>query len=60
MDKPIPNPICMELARIAHQVLDIPTLEARMHDRLDFHEVAVWTLKKALYAAYLLGKSDDR
>lgn len=57
MDKRITHAVSIELTKIAQDVLGIPTLEARMHDQLDFHHVAVWTLKEALYAAYLLGKS---
>lgn len=53
----IPAAISLELASIAEKILNVPVLEARMHDSLDFHHVAVWTLKEALYAAYLLGKS---
>lgn len=47
-----------EILRIAVEVLDIPTLEARMRDSLDFPEVAVWDLKAALEAAYLAGMVD--
>lgn len=43
------------LAQIAAQYMDIPTLEARNRDSLDFHEVAVWQLKSALNAAYRAG-----
>ncbi len=34
---------------------DAGTLEARYSDSLDFHEVSVWSLKKALIAAYEAG-----
>ena len=33
----------------------ITTLESRFSDRLDFHEIAVWTLKGMLDAAYEVG-----
>jgi len=40
---------------IARTVLDIPTLRERKSDSLDFHEVSVWGLKRALAAAYEAG-----
>jgi hypothetical protein len=46
-----------ELASIARRTLQIPTLESRKSDRLDFHEVAVWELLKALRLAYRAGQS---
>ena len=46
-----------ELASIARRTMDIPTLEARNSDRLDFHEVSVWELLNALRLAYRAGQS---
>ena len=46
-----------ELASIAGRVMRIPTLEARNSDRLDFHEVSVWDILKALRLAYRAGQS---
>lgn len=46
-----------ELASIARRVLSIPRLEARNSDRLDFHEILVWELLKALRLAYRAGQS---
>jgi PIN domain nuclease of toxin-antitoxin system len=43
------------VSKIAKNVLDIETLETRKSDSLDFHDVAVWELKKALRMAYLEG-----
>lgn len=43
------------LADIAKRVLNIETLEMRKMDSLDFHDVAVWQVKKALEAAYRAG-----
>ncbi len=43
------------LEKIARQHLSIPTLHARNSDRLDFHVLAVWSIRKALHAAYLAG-----
>ena len=44
---------------IARNVLDIETLETRKSDRLDFHEVSVWSLKEALEAAYRAGQESS-
>lgn len=46
-----------ELASIARRTLQIPTLEARNSDRLDFHEVSVWGLLSALRLAYRTSQS---
>lgn len=43
------------VARIARE-MGIATLEERRSDRLDFHDVAVWSLRHALEAAYAAGK----
>lgn len=43
------------LAAIAKKCLAISTLETRNSDRLDFHDVAVWSVKDALLAAYCAG-----
>ena len=44
-----------QLEQIAKQYLNVPTLERRTTDSLDFHEVSVWSLKAALEAAYQAG-----
>lgn len=44
------------LTKIAGEMLNIETLETRNSDSLDFHEVSVWSLKKALEAAYAAGR----
>ena len=44
------------IARIARETLDIDTLETRRSDWLDFHNVAVWSVKEALAAAYEAGR----
>lgn len=54
----IPSEVSDELAAIAEKILDIPTLESRTRDSLDFYEVAVWEVKAALEAAYLVGTAD--
>ena len=44
------------LEQIANEKAGIETLETRNSDRLDFHEVSVWTLKAMLEAAYQAGQ----
>ena len=46
------------LETIAKKELRVETLETRMSDRLDFHEVSVWGIKDALLAAYELGRKN--
>ena len=43
--------------QIAKETLGISTLTAQLADRLDFHTIGVWQLKRALQAAYDLGKA---
>lgn len=43
------------LAAIAKKHLDIDTLETRNSDSRDFHDVAVWSVRAALLAAYQAG-----
>ena len=40
---------------IAQKQLRIDTLETRHSDRLDFHDVAVWSIRDALEAAFKAG-----
>lgn len=47
-----------EIAEIARVHLHIETLEVRRSDRLDFHDLAVWSIEAALEAAYLAGMVD--
>ena len=46
----------VELASIAKRLLDIPTLDTRKSDALDFHEVSVWQLRAALRLAHRMGR----
>lgn len=46
-----------ELRKIAREHLFIQTLEVRGRDSLDFHDVGVMGVKKALEAAYKLGQA---
>ena len=47
-----------ELASVARRILNIPTLETRRSDGLDFHEVSVWQLLAALRLAHRMGRKD--
>ncbi len=42
---------------IAREALGLQTLETRRSDRLDFHDLAVWTIKDALERAYEAGRT---
>ena len=44
------------LTEIATKILDLETLDTRNSDRLDFHELSVWQIKKALEAAFAAGQ----
>ena len=44
------------LTEIATKILDLETLDTRNNDRLDFHELSVWQIKKALEAAFAAGQ----
>jgi hypothetical protein len=44
---------------IAQRILGIDTLQTRKSDSLDFHEVAVWSIKEALEAAFEAGRKAD-
>ena len=54
------KPIDQLLTQIAQQHLYVETLETRRSDRLDFHDLAVWSLKAALEAAYQAGVERGR
>jgi hypothetical protein len=41
---------------IAREILGIDSLETQNCDELDFHDVAVWTLDKALEASFQAGR----
>ena len=48
------------LTQIAKTKLGIETLETRHSDSLDFHDLAVWSLREALEAAYQAGIEQGR
>lgn len=43
------------LLKIAQDKMLIKTLETRRSDSLDFHDVAVWSIRDALHAAFQAG-----
>lgn len=45
---------------IARRLLGIETLETRSSDALDFHDLAIWNIRKALEAAYDAGTQAAR
>ena len=47
-----------QIDEIARRVLRIETLAEQKSDELDFHELAVWTIERALNAAYEAGRRD--
>lgn len=47
--------IFSDLEKIALKKLDIPTLNDRGRDRLDFHEVGIYSVLDALTDAFILG-----
>lgn len=52
--QPAPNPL---FERIALEQLGIETLVTRKSDSLDFHDLAVWSIERALQAAFEAGKA---
>ena len=48
------------ITRIAQAMMGIETLETRLSDDQDFHDLAVWQIKAALEAAYQAGKNAGR
>jgi hypothetical protein len=48
------------IRKIAADILDLETLDARKRDSLDFHELSVWQIKDALAAAFEAGRQTSR
>lgn len=48
------------LLEIAAKHFPIETLETRNSDGLDFHDVAVWSIRAALEAAFAAGQAATR
>jgi hypothetical protein len=53
-----PEALLLEIAR--RHFPRIQTLETRNSDALDFHDVAVWSIRAALEAAYAAGRAAAR
>jgi hypothetical protein len=47
----------MTIEQLAKEILNLETLETRMGDNLDFHNIAVWDLKRFAEEVYNLGKN---
>ena len=43
------------IEQIAKKNMNVETLKTRNSDSLDFHNVAVWSIKKALEEAFIAG-----
>jgi hypothetical protein len=56
MDKKIEK----KLEEIAKEELFIETLNTRNSDGLDFYDVSVWVVKKALELAFELGREEGK
>lgn len=52
-----PEPMDEAVRTIARERLRIEHLDMRWSDALDFHEVAVWSLREALEEAYRAGQA---
>lgn len=48
------------LLEIAAKYFGLETLETRNSDSLDFHDVAVWSIRAALEAAFAAGQATAR
>jgi len=55
--KAAPIKIPAYAAKIAKEILNLETLEPRNSDSLDFHDIGVWDIRKALEAAYDAGRA---
>ncbi|MEO8243492.1 MAG: hypothetical protein ABI832_14395 [bacterium] len=57
---PVKAPREVLLMEIAAKHFHIETLEIRNSDGLDFHDVAVWSIRAALEAAFAAGQAAIR
>ncbi len=48
------------IRNIATDILGLETLKARKRDALDFHDLSVWQIHKALAAAFEAGRQSSR
>ena len=49
--------IAKTLAEIAKKHFDIETLETRNSDSQDFHDISIWQIRDALWAAFQAGQA---
>ena len=49
-----------KLEKIAQKELGVVTLDTRMNDNLDFYDIGIWSIKRALEEAYALGRKEDK
>jgi uncharacterized protein DUF6900 len=56
--KPAPEALLLEIT-LKH-FPNIETLETRNWDRLDFHDVSIWSIHDALAATYAAGQADAK
>lgn len=56
----LPSAATRQLAEIAATLLRIESLDTRHSDHLDFHDVAVWSVRAALEAAWLAGAASQK
>jgi len=53
--KPAPTAPEAQMLDIAKRHFFVETLDTRNSDRLDFHDVAIWSIRAALVEAYAAG-----
>ncbi|PLZ02601.1 hypothetical protein CY652_09955 [Burkholderia sp. WAC0059] len=56
----VPDHARQQIAEIAARIFGLETLETRNSDRLDFYDLAVWSIREALEAAWLAGVADAK
>ncbi|MFO0160168.1 MAG: DUF6900 domain-containing protein [Alphaproteobacteria bacterium] len=54
-DTPSTDELFLEIAK--RHMPSVETLETRNRDALDFHDVAVWSIRQALAEAYAAGQA---
>ena len=58
MNQTTNNQMDKAVAEIAARILDIETLTLQNRDSLDFHDLSVHSIKRALEAAYEAGRAE--
>ncbi|MCA3438428.1 MAG: hypothetical protein INF48_14050 [Rhodobacter sp.] len=57
-DTPPTDQLFLEIAK--RHMPSVETLETRNRDALDFHDVAVWSIRQALAEAYAAGQAQQK